>query len=439
MKDMMTMKRFVPACIVACIMYVLTLSPAQALVEIDITSGHADPLPVALMPFEGQYGDQIVEVIENNLRRTGLFAPIEARKFIQRQSVNFVPRFADWRLIEAQALVHGKTIKQDDGRLKVEFRLWDVYAETQLEGLAYFTDTNNWRRVAHIISDAIYHRLTGEEGYFDSRIVYVAESGRADVRRKRLAIMDQDGKNHKYLTDGNDMVLTPRFSPNSQKITYMAYYSNKPRVYVLDLDTGVEEVLGDFPGMTFAPRFTPDGGGVIMSLADNGNTDIYTLNLESKRLKRLTRNPAIDTSPSYAPDGKKVVFASDRGGTQQLYVMDAGGKRAKRISFGKGRYGTPVWSPRGDLIAFTRQYGGRFYIGVMKPDGSGERLLSESYLDEGPTWSPNGRVIAFFRQGAIQGGTAKTRIYTVDVTGTNLQEMQTPEDASDPAWSPLLP
>ena len=421
---------------------------AQEGLRIDITRGQLQPLPIAVVDYYGAtpsdagVGADVARVVAADLERSGLFKPIDKRAFIQSpDSLRVQPRFGDWRVINAQALVSGAVELQPDGRLRVEFRLWDVFGEQQMAGLAYYTTPENWRRVAHIVADAIYKRMTGEDGYFDSRIVYVAESGPPDRRVKRLAIMDQDGENHRFLTDGGNLALTPRFSPSTQEITYLAYVNDRPRVYLLDIDTGQQEVLGDFPGMTFAPRFSPDGNKVIMSLASGGNSEIYTMDLRDRRVARLTNHPAIDTSPSYSPDAGRAVFNSDRGGTQQLYVMNADGSNVQRISFGKGRYATPVWSPRGDLIAFTRLAEGKFYIGVMRPDGSGERLLTEGYLVEGPTWAPNGRVLSFFRQtpGDAQGRGSTTRIYTIDLTGYNEREVVTPLDASDPAWSPLIP
>ncbi len=416
---------------------------AQEGLRIDITQGQVRPMPIAITDFYGANpndattGSNIARVVSADLERSGLFKPLDSRSFIQTvDSLRVQPRFGDWRVINAQALVSGMAEAQADGRLRVEFRLWDVYGEQQMTGLAYFTQPENWRRVAHIIADAIYKRLTGEDGYFDSRIVYVAESGTWDHRVKRLAIMDQDGENHRFLTDGSSLVLTPRFSPSTQEITYLSYFNNRPRVYLFNIDTGQQEVLGDFPGMTFAPRFSPDGNTVIMSMAQGGNSEIYTMDLRTRKVQRLTNNPAIDTSPSYSPDGMRVTFNSDRGGSQQIYTMDASGANVARISHGKGRYGTPVWSPRGDLIAFTRIDGGTFYIGVMRPDGSGERLLTQGYLVEGPTWSPNGRVLSFFRQNS---GSANPKLYTIDLTGYNEREVVTPLDGSDPAWSPLIP
>jgi TolB protein len=421
---------------------------AQAELRIDVTEGRADPMPIAISDFSSQdtksanIGRDMASVISANLERSGLFAPVDPNAFIQSLvPLNVRPKFADWRILNAQALVHGAVVVQGDGQLRVEFRLWDVFAEQQMVGNAYFTVPANWRRVAHIISDLIYKRVTGEDGYFDTRLVYIAESGPPDRRKKRLAIMDQDGANHRFLTDGSDLVLTPRFSPTSQEITYLAYYNNKPRVYIFNIDTGQQEVLGDFPGMTFAPRFSPDGAKVIMSMARNGVTDVFTMELATRKVVRLTNNPSIDTSPNYAPDGRHVVFNSDRGGSQQLYVMDDDGGKVKRISFGKGRYATPVWSPRGDLIAFTKISGGRFYIGVMHPDGSGERLLTDGYLVEAPTWSPNGRVLIYFKQTPRdnngRGGSVK--LFSIDLTGFNEREIITPLEASDPAWSPLIP
>ena len=307
-------------------------------------------------------------------------------------------------------------------------------------GLAYITVTNNWRQVSHIIADAVYKRITGEDGYFNTRIVYISESGPSNRRIKRLAIMDQDGENHKFLTQGDSLVLTPRFSPTLQEITYLSFYGDLPRVYIFNIETGRQEMLGDFPGMTFAPRFSPDGNTVIMSMAKDGNTEIYTMDLRTRAVKRLTRHSAIDTSPYISPDGKKIVFNSDRSGGQQLYVMNADGSSVRRISFGKGRYATPVWSPRGDLIAFTKISGGRFFIGVRAPDGSGERLLADGFLVEAPTWSPNGRVLMFFRETPLANkGGKRTRLFSIDLTGQNERQIVTPMDASDPAWSPLLP
>jgi TolB protein len=420
--------------------------PAAAQLKIDITKATPEPLPIAVTDLfseqapSAKVGKDISQVVASDLARSGLFRPIEPAAFIQGpDQLQGRPRFPDWRAINAQALVSGRIDSQPDGRYKVEFRLWDVFAEQQMTGLVYTTTQDNWRRIAHLIADAIYKRLTGEEGYFDTRVVYIAESGPATKRVKRLALMDQDGYNHRYLTSGEHLVLTPRFSPTRQEITYLSYFRGAPRVYLYNIDTGQQEVLGDFPGMTFAPRFAPDGNSVAMTLAKDGNSDVYRMDLRNRRIQRLTDHPAIDTSPSFSPDGQRIVFESDRGGTQQLYVMGAEGTNPTRISFGEGRYGTPVWSPRGDLVAFTKSLRGEFYIGVMRPDGSGERLLSSSYLDEGPTWAPNGRVLMFFRQQPYDssGRGGRVRLWSVDLTGANVRETLTPGDASDPAWSPL--
>ena len=421
---------------------------ARAELRIDITRGVSEPLPIAITSFAGsggrdaQMGADISKVISDDLERSGLFKPLDPRGFLQTpdQLRTGEPRYQDWKALGAQALVAGNTTTGPDGRMKVDFRLWDVAAGQYMQGLSYSASPQEWRRIAHIVADAIYKRLTGEDGYFDTRIVYVAESGPANARKKQLAIMDQDSANHQFLTDGQTLVLTPRFSPTSQEITYMSYFNKKPRVYLFNIDTGRQEVLGDFPGMTFAPRFSPDGNKVIMSMAQNGNTDIYTLDLRTRRQTQLTDAPGIDTGPSYSPDGQRIVFESDRGGTQQLYTMSADGSGVKRLTFGEGRYGTPVWSPRGDLIAFTRQRGSSFAIGVIRPDGTGERILTESFHVEGPTWAPNGRVLMFFKDlpsGDGRGRNAK--LYSIDITGANERRVSSPVDASDPAWSPLIP
>lgn len=423
--------------LLAGLLTVLT-SPALARVEININQGNVEPLPIAITDFAsgGDLGAKISSVVAADLKRSGLFAPVDKGAFIEKISnPDQAPRFEDWRVINAQALVTGRVTQEGDGRLKAEFRLWDTAAQNQMTGQQFFTQPENWRRVAHIIADAIYKEITGEQGYFDTRIVYVAESGPKTARKRQLAIMDQDGANARSITNANDIVLTPRFSPNRQEITYMSFEGQQPRVYLLQLETGQREVVGNFPGMTFAPRFSPDGQRVIMSLQQDGNANIYTMDLRSRTTTRLTNTAAIDTSPSYSPDGSQIVFESDRGGRQQLYVMSANGGGQTRISFGDGSYSTPVWSPRGDLIAFTKQSGGKFSIGVMKPDGSGERILTTGFHNEGPTWAPNGRVLMFFRQNAGAGG---PQLYSIDLTGYNEQLVPTQGFASDPAWSPLL-
>jgi TolB protein len=419
-----------------------TLAPrsASAVLNVDINQGNVQPMPIALPDFigatanEGDVAHNVTGIITANLQRSGLFAPINPQAFVEKISnTDAVPRFADWRAINAQALVTGRITRQSDGRLRAEFRLWDVFAGQQLAGQQYFTSPDNWRRIAHIISDAIYERLTGEKGYFDSRIVFVDETGSKQQRVKRLAIMDQDGAGVRYLTRGDDLVLTPRFNPSTQEITYMSYGQGGPRVYLLNIETGQREIVGNFPGMTFAPRFSPDGQRVIMSLQQGGNSNLFVMDLRSKATTRLTDTPAIDTSPCYSPDGARICFESDRGGSQQIYVMPAAGGPAQRISFGEGQHSTPVWSPRGDYIAFTGQARGMFSIGLLKPDGSGERILTEGFHNEGPTFAPNGRVIMFFRDPGNG-----PNLFTIDVTGRNELKVPTPSFASDPAWSPLL-
>jgi TolB protein len=404
--------------------------------------GDFQPVPIAIprfiagTPGDGDTANGVTQVVAANLQRSGLFNVIDPAAYTETiSSVDAVPTFQSWRVVNAQSLVVGAITKQNDGRLKAEFRLWDVLAGQQLDGKQYLTTPDNWRRIAHIISDAIYERITGLGGYFDSRVVYIDETGPGDRRVKRLAIMDQDGANVRYLTRGDDLVLTPRFSPSTQEITYMAYGQGDPRVYLYNIETGQREVVGNFPGMSFSPRFSPDGQRVIMSLQQGSNSNIFVMDLRSKATTRLTDTQAIDTAPSYAPDGNKICFESDRGGRPQIYVMASTGGQAQRISFGDGSYSTPVWSPTGEWIAFTKQTSGAFAIGVMKPDGSGERILTSGFHNEGPTFSPNGRVIMFFRD---PGGTSGPSLFSIDISGRADQRVPTPNYGSDPAWSPLL-
>tara|TARA_B100001057_G_C22793128_1_gene928437 strand:+ start:151 stop:1452 length:1302 start_codon:yes stop_codon:yes gene_type:complete len=419
---------------------------ARSELRIDITQGNLNPIPVAILEFNSsnsesrEISSNINIVISNNLERSGLFS-ILPKKLFFNTSLSFEkkPIFEDWKITTAQGLVHGKLNLRNE-KIDIEFRLWDVLSQKQMVAQKLSTEKSNWRRIAHVISDIIYQRITGESGYFDSRIVYISESGPKSNRKKRLAIIDQDGANHKFLTDGSYLALTPRFSPAAQEVAYLSYNNTVPRIFLLDLNTGKQKILGDFPGMTFSPRYSPDGKKLVMSLAKNGNTDIYEMNLETLKMKRLTFYDGIDTAPSYSPDGDFITFESDRSGSQKIYIMNLKTKKVKRISFGKGKYATPVWSPRGDLIAFTKLLGGEFYIGVMYADGKGERVVYKSYLVEGPSWSPNGRVIAFYNQSKFSGGKiSNPKVKMIDLTGINLRELVTPSDASDPAWSGLLP
>jgi len=430
------------------ILFCLTSLKTHSL-EITLSQGTVKPTPIAVTNLFSnnstldKLGKNIASVISDNLQRSGLFIPINQKAFIQSsESLSDQPRFEDWKVIKAQHLVSGK-IETNNNKISIEFRLFDVFAQKQIVGKKYETSKNNWRRVAHIISDAIFQRITGEGGFFDTRIVYVAETGPKDNRQKRLAIMDQDQANHRFLTDGSYLVLTPRFSPNSQKITFMSYVkANSPRVFIFDIETGQQEIVGEFPGMTFAPRFSPDGKKIVMSYSDPdvGNSEIYILDLQTRSTERITNNSGIDVSGSFSPDGKNIVFNSDRAGRRHIYIIDNKGKNLRRISREAGSYYTPVWSPRGDMIAFTKQEGGQFYIGVMEIDGSNERMIAKSFHVEGPTWSPNGRYLMYFKEErtSSDGTGGESSLYSIDLTGYNERRIITPLGGSDPAWSPLM-
>jgi TolB protein len=438
----MMLSRHLPTMLCAAAIAAISV-PAEAQLTIDINRPNFEPVPIAIVDFAGDaHGRQITDVIRNNLSNSGLFRVIPSSAYIQQNiDPNAAPRFADWRGIGAAGLVVGQAT-QIGGNIKVDFRLWDVIAGNQAAGLSFTTQPASWRRLGHIISDAIYKRVTGEDGYFDTRIAYVSETGPANTRVKRVAIMDQDGANNRYITSGATLAITPRFSPTLQEIVYMAYGEGRtpPKVYLQNVDSGQSSLLGNFPGMSSAPRFSPDGSRVAMSLSQNGTTNLYEFDVRGHGMRRLTTSPGIDTSPCYSNDGTQIVFNSDRGGTQQLYVMSSGGGPERRISFGEGRYATPVWSPRGDYIAFTKFTSSSFGIGVMRPDGSGERLLASGFLVEGPTWAPNGRVLAYFsQQPSSRGQTGSVALHAIDITGRFDRQIPTPTDASDPAWSPLIP
>ncbi|MDA7425193.1 Tol-Pal system beta propeller repeat protein TolB [Thalassococcus lentus] len=427
----------------------MLLSPAITLAQsgplrIEITEGVVEPMPYAVPSFVAetpeaqQYADQVSRVVAEDLTGTGLFREVPRDAHISSVTSFAAPvAFADWKAINAQALITGAVSTDGSGRVVVKFRVWDVFAGQELgQGMQFASTADGWRRLAHKVADQVYARLTGESPYFDSRVVFVSETGPKNERAKRLGIMDYDGANVQYLTSDQSIVLAPRFSPNGDRVLYTSYETGFPRVHVLTVGDVQSRILQSGDGvMSFAPRFSPDARTVIYSLTQGSNTDIWAMDIATGATRRLTSSPSIETAPSYSPDGSRIVFESDRSGTQQLYIMSAAGGEATRISFGQGRYGTPVWSPRGDLIAFTKQNAGRFHIGVMRTDGSEERLLTASFLDEGPTWAPNGRVIMFARE--TQGAQGASALYSVDISGRNLKRVRTPAGASDPSWGPL--
>jgi len=429
------------------------LPPAEAQpsapIEVDVVGGMSAPTPIAIpiMPTPAATGTaagntallgrQVTEVITADLRNSGLFTPLSADKLaaVAMDQVT-TPDFNTWSSTGASALVEGFVRANSDGSLTIGCYLYDVVTKAELTRQGFNVAPADWRRAAHKCADTAYARLTGEGPYFDSRIVYISESGPKAHRVKRLAIMDQDGANHHFLTNGQSIALTPRFAPNHQALVYMSYAGERGRIYVFDMRSGQQRLVVNSPNLTFAPRVSPDNRYVLFSMSIAGNANIYRVPISGGEPERLTAAPGISTGGSYSPDGSKIVFESDRSGSQQLYVMNADGSDQHRISFGEGRYATPAWSPRGDSIAFTKIAGGSFRVGIMSPSGSNEKLLTSAWQDEGPSWSPNGRVVSFFR---LERGSGRSEIWSVDLTGANARHIATPLDGSDPSWGPLLP
>lgn len=429
-------------------LFIILAVPASATLSLTVQGGNVKPIPIAITDFKYlsnaavNVGADIQSVIRDDFKNSGYFKFINKRSYPQTSAeIKNKPNFGAWKKTGAQALVSGSVQLMSGGQVRVKFSVWDVIAQKEIYTRSLLTVKNNWRRFAHMISDQVYEQLMGEKGYFDSKIIYVSEPFHQRNTKKRIAVMDYDGANHRFLTAGNEMVSTPRFSPDFSKFVYVQFVKKRyPYVYIYNMRTGQRSLLGTYKGISFAPRFSPDGKKVIFSMAVNGNTDIYIVDIATKQMKRVTDNPGIDTAPSFSPDGKKIVFESDRGNRQQIYVKNLVTGQVKRISFKNGRYATPVWSPKGDLVAFTKMHLGQFYIGVMKPDGSGERFLTKAYHVEGPSWAPNGRVLTFFQKSRNDSrGNFQSGLFRIDVSGLNKEEIRTPMNASDPAWSSLLP
>lgn len=438
--------RLLSACLIATIG--IFAESAHGL-KIEITQGQIKPMPIAVTDFvsSNTLGTEFAQVVTSDLEACGLFEPINPKAFVQdSRSLQAGPRFADWRILNAQFLLIGN-VEQNGNEVHVQFRLFDVFKGSEMVGMAFTGDTKNWRRLAHMVADEVYKRTTGEDGYFNTQIAYIDESGPkgSKARVRRLSVMDWDGTNQQCLTDGANIVLTPRFSPNNKDICYLAYGKGKeekttvPSVHIYNLDSKSNRILGKFEGMNFAPRFSPDGREIVMSIVNNhdGTSTIQCMDLGSRQVRKLTQGGAIDTSPCYSPDGQEIVFNSDRDGKEQIYVMDRNGGNRRKISAGGGKYFQPTWSPRGDLIAFTKIVNGQFYIGVMNVDGSNERLITRGYLVEAATWAPNGRVLMFTKENRTGKGTNQN-LYTIDLTGRNLRKLKTPREATDGTWSRLL-
>ncbi len=412
-----------------------TASAAAAPLVVELNpSGTFRPISIAITPLQGgAAAGQLTGVITNNMSQSIFLAPLDPASFPESiTNPATAPDMGKWRQAGVQYVVTGSA--EGGGTLNVQFRMWDVNSAQQVVGKQFSGGASALRRIGHKIADAIFERATGRGGFFDSRVAFVDGTGPATRRVKRIAIMDEDGANVRYLTRGDDLAVTPRFSPNAHEIAYMSFGVGHPKVTMLNVDSGRRETLGNFPGMTFSPRFSPDGRSVLMSLSQGTASNIYLYQRGSRQTVQLTNSQSINASPCYSPDGSKIVFESDRGGNQQIYVMAASGGDANRISFGEGRYSTPVWSPKGDLIAFTKQHGGEFAIGVMKPDGSGEKILTQGFHNEGPTWAPNGLFVMFFRD---PGGNAGSHILMSDIFGHGIVKVPTPHFASDPTWGPL--
>lgn len=345
------------------------------------------------------------------------------------------PSYSKWRAAGVKALVTGFVRAQPDGRLAFGCYVYDVTASRAIGRTGFVVAPEDWRRAAHKCSDLVYAKVTGAPaGLFDTRVAYVAQSGTGDARVKRIAVMDSDGDNHRYLTAGDTLVLTPRLSPSADRIAFVSFLGGQPQIRIADVVSGEQRPLVPNGAISFAPRFSADGKRIVFAMMLGSNSDIYVADGGGGAVRRLTTAPGVDTSPSFSPDGKQVVFESDRSGSQQIYVMDADGSGQRRLSFGGARYASPEWSPDGQWIAFVRRGPDGLRIGMMKPDGTGERFLTAGPGDEGPSWAPSGTTLLFQRTDAV----GRSTLFRVSLAGGEARRVTTPQDGSDPDWSGTL-
>ncbi|MDR1360809.1 MAG: Tol-Pal system beta propeller repeat protein TolB [Rickettsiales bacterium] len=435
--------------IINCLSFIAFAQSAKAELRVDIIAGSVEPVPLAIQKFEtdgkisASDAATLRNVVEADLKSTGLFRIVNHDAFPEFVKMGDLPKFKDWAAIKAQVLVQAKMTTASDGKYKLEFYVWDINGKEQIEAQSLVSSKKSARRMAHIMADAIYERLTGEVGYFDTQIVFIAESGPVDARVKRMAIMDQDGFGFRYISDAKTFVMSPHFSPNMQTIVFLSYRDEDPMVWSLDLDTGAQRRLGKFGGMTFAPRFSPDGSRVALSLVKDGITNIYEYDMESKELRQLTFGTSIDTSPSYSPDGKRMAFNSNRSGSQQLHILDMKTLEVERLTYGAGRYATPAWSPDGKFIAFTKIADESFYVGIMNDKGRNEKILAGGWFMEAPSWAPGSRRVVYYETEKVIGDDKGrvSHIRSVDITGQNVYDIALPDglNGTEPTWSPKLP
>src|SRR5689334_15425153 len=375
------------------------------------------------------------KLIAQDLQTTSEIMPLPP---VQKDFYSFpevtAPSFQKWRSVGAKILVTGFVQARADKRVTFGCYVYDVDKGREVSRKGFVIDPEDWQRAAHKCSGQAYTAVTGAPGIFDTRITYVAESGIGQAKVERIAIMDSDGSNHRYLTAGDTMVLTPRLSPKAARVAYVSYVGGWPQVRLVDVASGTQRPLMTSDAISFAPRFSPDGSRIVFSMMTGANADIYIASAEGGLPQRLTTAPAIDTDASFSPDGTKIVFESDRSGSQQLYVMNADGSGQRRISFGGGWYAAPEWSPDGAWIAFTRRAQGGRSIGIVKPDGQGERMLTNGPADEGASWAASSREL-IFQRGGVNGRSGLARIA---LDGSQPRAMTIPQDGSDPAWSRVI-
>lgn len=432
-----------------CLAIILYSQICQATLQVDVSGGNFDPIPIYFGAFAGsqELGVNFMAVIEKDLVNSGLFKSLNSGeyKLLAKQ-----PNFHKLRSMGADYVAGGKIAYNKNEEITLELYVWNAATGHLVIGHRLNGKMHGWRQLAHIAADMIYSNLTGEKPYFTSKILFIDETGPIDNRLKKVAIMDQDGANVAYLTNGEHLTVTPKIAPDRQNVVYTAYIDDSPHTCLQQLKTGARTIVEQSTNGTIAPNFSPDGNGLVMGkLRDNGTANLFLLNIQSMNnmlksqgaqtkavhgeanMRQLTYGNNIDATSSFSPDGKQLVFSSDSSGRQQLYIMKIDGSAKKQLSTGSGSYSTPVWSPRGDYIAFTKKEHGQFSIGICRTDGSEERLLSSGFHSERPCWAPNGRSLIFFKESAA----GHSRLYSIDIMNQKERLLTTPHDASDPDWS----
>lgn len=421
------LSRLARHCLALTLLVNLGLSHAQTTIE--IIGGGAQQFPIAVtnLPGEAALPQGIAQIVRDDLNRSGLFKLVDATNLPVPADAAQV-RFPEWKGRGADFLAFGRVVPAADGRLSARVVLVDVAKQVELGNFSYTLSPAQARVTAHRLADDIYQKITGERGFFNTKIAYVKKSG----NRFDLIVADSDGQNEQSALTSREPIISPRWSPDGSKLAYVSFENKKPQIWVHEIYTSKRTLVGNFRGSNSAPAWSPDGATLAIALTLSGGTQIYTIPASGGESKRLTNSGGIDTEPWYAPDGM-IYFTSDRGGSPQIYRMSASGGDARRVTF-KGTYNvSPRVSPDGKTLAYITRTNGQFQVSILDLATNQDMTLTDTVKDESPSFAPNGRMLLYATE---IGGRGVLAAVSKDAQ-VKQRISVTAADAREPAWGPF--